>query len=196
MLNVGDIVDIAKVTALNNLVVAKNEDTIIKFISMGVSELYRRFNLSIKTETIITNPMLNLYELRNKDVSLILAVYNSRGEELKQSDVIEGFYDYKIVNYRSFLLREARDDMMFAVYKASPDKVIDRDDVIDLPDSMMNALLLYVYYLAHSTINKDNVNEANVYSQRFEIACRDLENQGYKIPITTESIGMIVKGYR
>ena len=195
MFTVGDVIDIAKVTALTNLIISKNDDTLIKFVNLGVSELYRRFNLSIKVETIITNPMLALYELRSKDISLLLSVYNSRGEELNQSDIIGGCWDYKIVNYRSFLVQSPRDDLLFAVYKASSPKLKTVDDVIDLPDSMMDALLIYVYYLGHSTINKDNTNEANVYASRFENRCKDLDGQGYKVAITNESINMVVKGY-
>ena len=79
--------DMAKISSLNNLAVAKNDDALIKFIYLGVSELYRRFNLSIKSETILINENLTLYELRNPDVSLLLNVYDKLGRELKQTDV-------------------------------------------------------------------------------------------------------------
>ena len=84
---------------------------------------------------------------------------------------------------------------MFAIYKASPIVFKDSDDIIDLPDAMMDALLTYVAYVGHSTINKDNINEASAYSQRFDIACRELEMQGYRINLSTESLSLQVKGY-
>ena len=64
-MNVKDVMDMAKISSLNNLAIAKNDDALVKFIYLGVSELYRRFNLSIKSETIPINENLNLYELRN-----------------------------------------------------------------------------------------------------------------------------------
>ena len=194
---VEDILDIAKVGPLNNLLVAQHDNIIIKFIDLGISELYRRFNMSIKVETILTNPLLALYELRNPDVSLFLSLHDSSHKELRQSDVLgSNQVDYKVINFRSFLLNTPKDELLYAVYKASPSKVVDIKDVIDLPDSMIDALLMYVAYMGHSTINKDNTNEASTYNKRFEYACANLDNQGYRIPLNTESISIALKGYK
>ena len=192
---VSDVMDMAKVSSLANLPVSKNDNALIKFINLGVSELYRRFNLSIKVETVITNPNLALYELRSPDVSLLFNVYNNKAQELIQTDVLGGTYDYKIINYKSFMLRQPKDDLVFAVYKASSPRLEKATDEIELPDSMMDALLTYVAYIGHSTINKDNINESSAYSKRFEIATQELENQGYRIPLNSESIDLKVRGY-
>ena len=195
-MNVKDVMDMAKISSLNNLAIAKNDDALIKFIYLGVSELYRRFNLSIKSETILINENLTLYELRNPDVSLLLNVYDKLGRELKQTDVFNSNdYDYKLLNFRSFLLKKPFNGVLFAVYKASPIVFKDSDDIIDLPDAMIGALLTYVAYVGHSTINRDNINEASAYSQRFDLACRELEMQGYKIPLHTETLALQTKGF-
>ena len=193
---VKDVMDMAKISSLNNLAIAKNDDALIKFIYLGVSELYRRFNLSIKSETVLINENLNLYELRNSDVSLLLSVYDKLGRELKQTDVFNSNdYDYKLLNFRSFLLKKPFNGVLFAIYKASPIVFKDSDDIIDLPDAMIDALLTYVAYVGHSTINRDNINEASAYSQRFDLACRELEMQGYKIPLHTETLALQTKGF-
>ena len=193
---VKDVMDMAKISSLNNLAIAKNDDALIKFIYLGVSELYRRFNLSIKSETVLINENLNLYELRNSDVSLLLSVYDKLGRELKQTDVFNSNdYDYKLLNFRSFLLKKPFNGILFAVYKASPIVFKDSDDIIDLPDAMIDALLTYVAYVGHSTINRDNINEASAYSQRFDLACRELEMQGYKVPLNSETLALQSKGF-
>ena len=46
---VQDIVELAKIK-LQNLTVSKNDSALIKFTFLGVSELFRRFNLSIKAD--------------------------------------------------------------------------------------------------------------------------------------------------
>lgn len=194
-MRVSDVMEMAKASMLTNLVVSKNDVALMGYINLGVSELYRRFNLRIEVETILTNPDLALYELRSKNVDLLLSVYNGKGEELKQTDILGGFYDYKVMNYRSFLMRSPKNDALFAVYKASPERLTSPDDYIDLPDSMFDALLSYVGYMGHSTINKDNINEASAYAKRFDSSCQDLENQGYRVSLTTESISLRVKGY-
>ena len=195
-MNVKDVMDMAKISSLNNLAIAKNDDALIKFIYLGVSELYRRFNLSIKSETVLINENLTLYELRNPDVSLLLNVYDKLGRELKQTDVFNSNdYDYKLLNFRSFLLKKPCNGVLFAVYKASPIVFKDSDDIIDLPDAMIGALLTYVAYVGHSTVNRDNINEASSYYQRFDLACRELEMQGYKVPLNSETLALQTKGF-
>ena len=45
---VQDILDLAKIK-LGNLAISKNNNALIKMIYLGESELFRRFNLSIKS---------------------------------------------------------------------------------------------------------------------------------------------------
>ena len=96
---VQDIVELAKIK-LQNLTVSKNDSALIKFTFLGVSELFRRFNLSIKAETILVNENLAMYELRNSDVSMLLGIYDVTGRELTQTDIYNSQnYDYKMVNF-------------------------------------------------------------------------------------------------
>lgn len=192
---VKDVVDLSKIT-LQNLTVSNNEEALIRFTDMGVSELFRRFNLLIKSETIIVNKDLALYELRNKDVNLFLRLYDRSGVELKQTDIYDSQnYDYKLVNYRSFLLKKPFDGLLYAVYKASPKKLTSLDDEIDLPESMIDALLHYITYRGHSTINRDNINESSAALDRFDKACAELEMQGYSISLNNETLSLYAKGF-
>lgn len=196
---VKDIVDLAKIK-LQNLAVAKNDTALIKFTFLGVSELYRRFNLSIKSETLTINENLALYELRNSDVSMLLGIYDIAGKELIQTDIYNSQnYDYKLVNYRSFLLRKPFNGVLYTVYKASPVIFKDMDDEIDLPDAMIDALLCYVSYMSHTTINRgnirDKIEDSITYQQRFDAACRELEAQGYRIPLSSETLSLHAKGF-
>ena len=198
---VQDRLDLAKIK-LGNLSLSKKDDVLIKMIYLGESELYRRFNLAIKTETIRVNSDLSLYELRNSDVELLLSVYNRQGKELIQSDVVDGaIWDYKIINYRSFILNKPFDGVLYSVYKASPILIKDGNDELDLPNSMIDALLLYVAYMAHSTITsfdaskRGGMTESDLLYQKFLAACNELDMQGYKIPLNTETLSIRAKGY-
>ena len=75
---VKDVAEIARLSSLSNLAIAKSDSALINFIYLGTSELYRRFNLSIKIESVITNPNLAKYELRSEDVSLMLNLFNTK----------------------------------------------------------------------------------------------------------------------
>lgn len=199
---VQDIIDLAKLR-LNNISISKNVDALIKIIHLGISDLYNKFNLSIKSETIRTNSNLAVYTLREKDVLLLLSLYNRRGKELLQSDVINSeYWDYKIVNYKSFLLNHPKDDIIYAVYKASINPLNNVEDEIDLPDAMIEALLLYMAYMINSTITsitsingRGGISESDVMYQRYLAACKQLDMQGYKIPLNAESLAIKVKGF-
>ena len=194
-MKLSEIVSLAKVR-LQNIVVSKDQSVLISFINLGMSELYRRFNLSVKGETVVTTHDLALYELREPDVDMLLAVYSATGRELRQSDVLDSMdYDYKLINYRSFILRKPFDGYLYTVYKASPTRLTDLDDEVDLPNGMIPALLTYVAYMANSTINRDNQNEATNQYQIFTQQCVELENQGFKIPLNTEKCAVQCRGY-
>ena len=81
------------------------------------------------------------------------------------------------------------------MYKASPVVLKDLEDAIDLPDIMMNVLLTYVAYMGHNTINKDDQHEMINQFQAFTQMCQDLELQGYKIPLNTETVAIQARGF-
>lgn len=199
-MTVQDIIDLAKIR-LHNTAISRNEDALIKFIYLGMSELYRRFNLAIRSETVLVNTNRSMYELKNSDVSLLLGVYDREGKELQQSDVVNSMqWDYKMINYRSFILNKPLNQLLYAVYKASPTIVRDAEDTVDLPDAMIDALLCYVSYMGFSTMNsaannKQGGSEPDIYYQKFIAACNELEMQGYKIPLSSESLAVAVKGF-
>lgn len=196
-----DIIDIVKIKN-PNLAIAKNTDVLIKFIYLGVSELYRLFNLSIKEETIITSINLALYELKSNDVSMLIEVFDTNGRPLKQTDVLNALdWDYKIINYRSFAVHYPHDGYLYAVYKACPVMYKDANDILDIPDAMVDALILYVSYMLHSTVTSPSASlgrsastEGIEYYKMFKAACAELENEGYKIPLNAETLSIFARG--
>lgn len=194
-MTVKEVLRLAKIR-LANIVISKNDEAMLDFINLGVNELYRRFDLKVKSETVEINDNLALYELRSPDVIMLLTIFNRAGVELKQTDVIDSRqYDYKQINYRTFMLKKPFNGELYALYKASSVPLADKDDIIDLPDAMIDALLAYISYAGYYTINRDNMNEANTYFQRFEMACASLEMQGYKMPLSNERISLAAKGF-
>lgn len=195
MILMQDIIDISKYK-LSNVAISRNETALIKFTYLGLCEIYRRFNLSVKMETVLINTNLALYELRNPDVSLLLCLYDQTGKELKQTDVTYAAdFDFKMINYRSFILKTPFNGILYALYKASPPELKDSKDIIDLPDAMVEALLAYITYSCHSTLNTDNGNEQTLDYQKFNVICNELENQGFKIDLNTESLALQRKGF-
>ena len=192
---VQDVIALVQIRS-QHISLAEDDDTVIRFINLAMAELYRRFNLSVKSETVVVNMDRALYELENPDVQLILALYDHMGRELKQSDVIDSHEaDVKLVNYRSFLLNHRFNGHVYVIYKASPVMIRDVADNLKLPDCMISPMLTYISYLTNDTINRDNKNEASMFLQLFDKQCQELENQGYKVQLSTESYAVQAKGF-
>lgn len=192
---VKDVIRLAKYK-LKNVAASKDNEALILSINLGISDLYNRFNLLIKSETLVCSSDLAVYTLRNEDVNMLLSVYDNNGIELKQSDVIDSMrYDYKLVNYKSFILRKPYTGYLYAVYKASPVLLMDENDRIDLPDAMLEALLAYVSYTVNDTINRDQKGATSYMYQVYDAICKRLDNEGYKIPLNTETTAIAFKGF-
>lgn len=196
---VREVISLAKIR-LKNLSASKNDDVLLTVLNLGVSDLYRRFNLKISSETVFTSKDLSVYELRNDDVNMLLYLFNREGKELKQSDVLDSMdYDYKILNYRTFMLRHFIPSYVFAVYKANPIRLMDDEDEIDLPDAMISPLVTYMASQIEHTTNvweRGQVKmEASYHWQMYEKECQELIAQGYLVPLNTETIAIQLKGF-
>lgn len=198
---VQDILDIIKLRS-SNVALSKNDAALIKFIYLGVSELYRQFNLSIKSESVAIISNQSIYNLKNPDVSMLLEVFDTCGRSLKNTDVIDSYcWEIKQLNYKSFALNHPFDGWLYAVYKACPARFSDADDIIDIPDAMIDALLSYVTYMIHSTVSsvssvlsRGGTSETVQYFQQFKAACQELENNGYRIPLNAETLSIYARG--
>lgn len=200
---VQDVLDIVKIRS-DNVALSRNDKALIQFIYLGLTQLYKRFTLSIKHEAIETNPEKPFYELRNEDVAMLLYVYDIDGKELKDSDVVDGReWDIKRIGHRGFLLNNPEYGFVYAVYSADPPRIQDGADYIDIPYAMLDALLCYVTYMIHSTVTsttsvlgRGSSLEATDYYQKFLQACQELEMQGFKCNVNAETLSVAVKGYK
>lgn len=196
-MKVKDVITLIKNSFLKNLSF-KTDDNIISYIYLGCVELNRRFNLNIRSEVVHVYPDLAIYELRDSDVDLIVSVYDKNNCKLIESDVINSKNDkFKLINYRSFIYNTDKEEDLICIYKYSPKMITDINDTIQIPDTMLSALLSYIAYLGYSTIGSDvnSQRESDRLYKIYEQACTNLELQGYRINIFNESLYGQVKGF-
>lgn len=202
MILTGDIIDLAKIQ-LQNLLIGSDENALLKYVNMGMIDLYKRFNLSIKSETVNVVPEQAVYDLKSYDVNLLLHVYDEEGNELHQGDTVNGnAWDYRITNYKTFILHKPTERLLYALYKASPVPIKDRKDWLDIPVDFSEALLFYMIYLTHCTIHsiasdagKYSEYDIGTYQKQYIQCCQELEMQGYKVPLDSEALSVRMRGY-
>lgn len=182
MIEVKRIFNIVKNITVAQLPVKMKDDVILQAIDLGVIELYKRFNLSIKIENIQTTENINLYSIDSENITQILQIIDSNGNELKRIRFVnDKDADYKVISFRNIILLKPKNEVLTVIYKSSLPKQIESiDDKIDIPLDFINVLVDFVTYRCHITLNNDNLNEVDTHYKRFETSCLDLINSGYK----------------
>ena len=204
MVKANDLIELVKCQLNNWTSVSTDSFAIMQYLNMGVSDLYEKFNLNLKNETIHVVPEQAVYDLKSDDANLILKIYNEQGEELSSSDVIDSAdWDYKLVNYKTFIFhnKSLNEGLLYVLYKAAPIEVQDKNDVLDIPNAFKEALMLYMMYLGTSTSHSQtnmsaNGNQNNNFQQLYTQKCAELLQLGYMMPINSEGMSVIARGYR
>lgn len=188
------IASMAQKSSLQQITV--DNDTVMDFIHLGLIELYSRFNLKVETEILRTEPEATVYDLRSADILQVIGIYNHCGRELAPHHIInDDTWDYKQLNYRSFIFREPKSENIMFVYTAAPAYNVDKNAILPLPQAFISALMDYIAYKGHSTINRDNNNEADTYYARFERSVAVLDGLGYRVNISQATLSVQDKGF-
>lgn len=185
MIKVKRLFSAAQNIVLSQLPVADKDEVIIQAIDLSVIEIYKLFNLAMNIEEFRTNTFTKVYELQNEDISQVIQIENSKGQELiVQNTLNDKHFDYRPITYRKFLFNNPQDETCIAIYKASSPEITSKDQILDIPLDFFNALLHHVAYMCHITLNNDNTNEVDTHYKRFEREIQRLEKIGYKQEIT------------
>ncbi len=196
MIKVSKLLKSVKAVAIKTLPIAQDDDALLTLVEQAVNEIHRRFNTHIGTEVVSTVEDKTFYELKNENVNQLLSVYKTDGSAYPISE-IEGdtTANCKIMSHRSFSLNQPTNGSVVCVYAKAPDEVETVDDIIDLPPAFLNALHMYVAFLAHTSINQDNTKESDVYQSRYNREVQSLIEDGYKVQIHIETPSVQSRGY-
>ena len=193
---VSDIINIAKYGELQQLAVKDDNTAIITYINMGVLELYKRFNIGTKVEIVRTNPLISVYNLVNADIMKVINVYDADGKELVQPSVVDiEDYDLKQIGQSTYLFKEPKNEDIAFVYTSAPEWLTSTTDNVEIPMSMLEALLHYIGYRGHGSIDGLINTENNTHYMRFDKSCRQLTDTGYGEVIDMSKSNTQSKGF-
>lgn len=185
-MTIRNVIDLAKTSELNGIVVGNDDSIVLGFINLGMLELYKRF--SLKNEEYILNLVdgVDIYTMPS-DFMWLVAAYGEvdiRSTETVNQLPINEEDNPLSVNTVSWNKVQVpvpiTGSYISIIYVASPPvyTLDNLNDSIDLPPQMVEALLAYIGYKGNSTIDSGVQTEDNVWYIRFDSSCAKLREYG------------------
>jgi len=193
-MTVTDVIEYAKYGELAQLGVVKQlksttpadvveaEKQILSYINLGVLELYIRFSLRTEETTITLSENITLYTITANAFNSIYAVYDELGKQLSLNDE-EDPLSLMTPNYNTVQVpNPVNGAVLYIMYNAVPDTMVWADNlstvIVPISPMMVEALLHYIGYRAHASMNGNVDGENNTHYVRFEASCKKLREIG------------------
>jgi hypothetical protein len=191
-MTVNEVIDDAVKGELKKLAVKDDTPSIVSFINLGMKELYKRFVLD--TEEVIielgrvttdSDPYERISDTVYKmpsDMMKITAAYEEDGTEIslnKEDDPLS----IMTISWNKIQVPVATPGAFISViYVKTParigTKTEDLNAVLELPESLEEALLHYIGYRGHGSLDGNIQAENNTHYQRFEASVKRAESLG------------------
>ena len=205
-MTVQEVIDLASSGELKQVVAKGQTDVLIGHINMGLIELHKRFPLRTR-EVIITlgvdgnvdNPytMVNNTEYRlPTDCLTPVSAYGEDGKLLPFNDDTNEFSVYTASwDTVQIPLFETGENVSI-IYTVSPTLLTSGDlaTELDLPVQLIEALLLYMGFRGHASVNSDLNEENSSFYMRFEKSCNNVNLLGLS-PLDSYSRDVGLKGF-
>jgi len=183
---VQDIVNAAKVSELGNTALKDNTEAILTFMNLGLLELYKRFPIKTSEITYNVGTSTSMYALPSNYMYPLEAYGEDKDGNIsteekiginEESDETSIFFP----NHKQIQIPSTLDTSRVSViYVAKPESYTlnDLDSEVDLPETLIEALLHYIGYKAHLGIRGDGQAENNAHYMRFDASCRKARELG------------------
>jgi len=185
---VSDVITDAKYGELRQLAVKDDNTAILSYINMGMLELYKRFSLRTEEAIVTLSAIDTLYSLDptlpnvdmvdDCDLIYIVGIYDEDGNPVEMNNEDEPL-SVLTPNYDTIQVPSPADNTYLSViYVATPTRLTSTTSKIKLPSSLYEALLHYIGYRGHGSIDGNINTENNTHYMRFEKSCETAKAYG------------------
>jgi len=184
-----DIIDLAKGGELKQLSLKEDNVDVIGFVNLGIIELYKRFNLRTEEYIIELQNNVTIYTMPT-DFMHIIAAYDEVPAGVDNLivpipvNMENDPFSISTVSYNQVQVPVTTNGAYISIiYAVRPAylTVLDLDSELPIPDSLVEALLHYVGYRGHGSVDGNIQTENNTHYQRFERSCVKAEKLGVVI---------------
>lgn len=194
-----DAIDLAKAGELKQLSVKDDDAAIIGFFNLGLIELYKRFKLKTEEYMIELQDNVTIYTMPT-DFMHIITAYDEVPEGVDDMvvpipvNMENDPFSINTVSYNQVQVPLTTNGAYISIiYAAKPSYLMVQDLRSDLPipDSLVEALLHYVGYRGHGSLDGSLQAENNSHYQRFEKSCKLADQLG--VVIASDSLDMTLR---
>ena len=194
-MTVNEVISLANGGELKGLAVKGDQETIVGYINLGLIELYKRFPISTKEFVIALNDGTEIYTMPD-DFMYVVAAY---GEVEEGSDDIVSILaineednplSINTVSWNQVQIPVPLEGSYISlIYVASPTilTVNELTAVVPIAPQMLEALLHYIGYRGHSSVNGEIQAENSTHYTRFDASCARIETLGL---VTSDDLNM------
>ncbi len=174
---VQEIIDIAKYGELRQLSMKDDAEAMMSYISLGVNEIYKRFPINTQEQMVDLVTNTTTYRLA-PDCMYVLAAYDEDGVELSINDETDEF-SILTPSFNTIQVPTPETGLSISIiYAASHPKITSVNDGVNLPPQFLEALLHYIGYRAHGSMDGLINTENNTHYMRFEASCSKIKTLG------------------
>ena len=191
-----ELITIAKYSELNTLRIAENNEVIIAFINLGLTELYGLFPVYSEEQILDLEDGKYIYDLNENFMYMTGAYDVDINNRIRMLPINEEANPLSVntVNFRQVQIPSvATGAEIGIIYVPKPAKMTEEnmDAEIPLPAALLQPLLNFVAFKAHSGMRADQEGEGNSYERRFLRSIENVRDRG--IGIAADDMSMDTK---
>lgn len=189
-MTVQDVITLAQQGELKNIKVKTDTDSVLGFINLGMIELYKRFPLKTEEHIITLVEGTDIYTMPSDYMWMLTAyeeVDENSDEVVKVVPINEEDNPYSIntVSWNKVQVPVNVDGAYISIIYVAQPAILTQanlNDDIDLPPQMIEALLNYIGYRGHGSLDGAINAENNTHLMRFEASCKRIVKEGMFTP--------------
>lgn len=216
MVKLSTIISMARTGELKSLSQKdKTDEVIVNYINLALVALYGRFQLATGEAIITLRPEIpkTIYTLDSSDPDVVvdnqpmrddefmsvISVWNEDGTRAGLNDEKNAFSIYT-VSYNQLQIPLLADNAYVSViYRKNPELIEYDSDLnsvlVPIPIQLLEAMLHYVGYRAHGSVDGNVQAENNTHYMRYEAACQRAAELGILTADDVNSLSTQAKGF-
>jgi hypothetical protein len=185
-MTVNALINMAVNGELKNLAIKDDTEAILGYLNLGLIELYKRFPLNVKEYVIELQDGVEIYTMPS-DYMWVVAAYDEVPEG--SSDIVaeiaineeDNPASLNTVSWNQVQIPVTVTGAYVSVIYVAAPATLTTDDLegdLPVPPQLIEALLHYVGYRGHGSVDGNIQGENNTHYQRFEISCDRVVKEG------------------